>query len=129
MAYALPDRLMPSKPIPPCGPPAHPGEAQETPPLPPWAAVEDRLAELAALPADWNDDGAPPISAIALRVTRQLLLARPPLVGLGDLFPSPDGGVLMEYIRGTWDLTVEVGALFVPFGNDVAVLVDDIQLL
>lgn len=110
MAYALPDRLMPSKPIPPCGPPAHPGEAQETPPLPPWAAVEDRLAELAALPADWNDDGAPPISAIALRVTRQLLLVRPLLIGLGDLFPSPDGGVLMEYIRGTWDLTVEVGA-------------------
>jgi hypothetical protein len=110
MAYALPDRLMPSQPISPSSVPYAEGCPEAPPSGAPWVAVESRLAELAALPADWNDDGAPPISATALRITRQLFLARPPLIGLGDLFPSPDGGVLLEYIRGTWDLTVEVSA-------------------
>jgi hypothetical protein len=109
MAYAYSDRLMPSKSIPPRAPPARPSEQQQTNTVDTqWAAVEERLVELAALPADWNDDGAPPISALALQITRQLLALRPQLIRLSELFPSPDGGVLMEYVRGTWDLTVEV---------------------
>ncbi len=111
MAYAYSDRLMPSKPIPPRASPAHHSEPQQshaTGPL--WLLVQDRLAELAALPADWNDEGAPPISVLALEITRQLLALRPPLMRLSELFPSPEGGVLMEYVRGSWDLTVEISA-------------------
>ncbi|MDH0865737.1 hypothetical protein [Mitsuaria sp. GD03876] len=111
MAYAYSDRLMPSKPKPPLVPPARVVGAQPTHRIDaPWLAVEKRLDELAALPANWNDEGSPPISASALHVTRQLLAHRRPLIGLGVLFPSPDGGVLIEYVRGHWDLTVEINA-------------------
>lgn len=111
MAYAYSDRLMPSKPIPPRASPARRSEPQRPHSADArWPLVEQRLDELAALPADWNDDGAPPISPLALAVTRQLLAQRPPLIQLGELFPSPEGGVLLEYVRGSWDLTVEVSA-------------------
>jgi hypothetical protein len=75
-----------------------------------YTTAEARLAEMEALSPNWNDDGAPPISGLALQITRQLLALRPPLIRISELFPSPDGGVLMEYVRGSWDLTVEVGA-------------------
>ena len=109
MAYAYSDRLMPSKPIPPRASQAHQSKPQRPHSTDAqWLHVEKRLAELEALPADWNDDGAPPIAALALALTRQLLALRPPLIRLGELFPSPEGGVLVEYVRGAWDLTVEV---------------------
>lgn len=109
MAYAYSDRLMPSKSNPPRMPQTHVGELSHSFQTDAqWLAVEQRLAELAALPSNWNDDGAPPISASALQVTRQLLAQRRPLIGLSVIFPSPDGGVLIEYVRGVWDLTVEV---------------------
>jgi hypothetical protein len=111
MAYAYSDRLMPSKPISPRTSPVHQSELQQPGTTDAqWVAVEERLAELATLPADWNDEGAPPISPLALQITRQLLALRPPLIALIQLFPSPEGGVLMEYVRGTWDLSIEVSA-------------------
>ncbi|WP_431259641.1 hypothetical protein ACQ86G_05415 [Roseateles chitinivorans] len=111
MAYAYSDRLMPPKPILPRASPAHPSEpAQRHSSGARWLFVEERLTELAALPSNWNDDGAPPISVLALEITRQLLALRPPLIRLSELFPSPEGGVLIEYVRGSWDLTVEISA-------------------
>ncbi len=74
----------------------------------PWRAVDQRLSELAALPPNWNDEDAPVISPLALNLARQLLSLRPQLTGVSDLFPSPDGGVLIEYVRGSWDLSVEI---------------------
>ncbi|MCV7629069.1 hypothetical protein ACH0AG_11080 [Micrococcus luteus] len=57
-----------------------------------------RLTELASLNSDWDGAGAPPISSVALDAAQTILraieAARFPRPGI---FPTPDGGVLIEW--------------------------------
>lgn len=111
MGFAYSDRLMQSKPTWPINARAGQGQGPDgSTPRARSQSIDLQLAELAALPHDWNEDGAPPISTLALRLARHLLALRPALAEIGEIHPSPEGGVLIEYVRNRWDLTVEISA-------------------
>lgn len=62
--------------------------------------LEARLAEIAALPADWDSYGARPISPVAIAETRRLLAA---MCGDGlptAIVPLCKGGVQLEWVAG-----------------------------
>ena len=58
----------------------------------------NRLTELAALPQDWDDDGAPPIDRQVVDNTRQLLKAlSDSALSSWVLFPDVNGTLLIKY--------------------------------
>ena len=69
----------------------------------------DRIAELLALPDGWHDGGGLAVAAGAARSVTALLSARPALAEIACIYPTDEGGLLVEFIRAGWDISVEVG--------------------
>ena len=88
-------------------------DREEFGPYPPPVVrqVQQKLAIIAAMPANWDQQGAPRVSRIALqsaldfaKVVPWHLLRRP------HIAPTPDGNVQMEWHHGDVSLEVEFGA-------------------
>ena len=109
MTYPSPLTPMPRKPSPhnpaPPSPPGRRAPATHAQ----WTRIDARLSELALLPANWDDHGAAAIGPQCMMTTRQLLLIRPALAEASELFPTVEGGILVEFVHNGWDLTIEVG--------------------
>ena len=68
--------------------------------------VEARLAELAALPADWDSHGAKPVEATAIEMARRVIAAadRAPWW----ISPLPDGSVTVEWRAGRRTVEIDI---------------------
>lgn len=95
-------------------------------------AVSARLAELSDLQSGWLDGEGAEISpsVISLAGTVQAALADRG-VGSPAIFPTPDGGILFEWARGPWQLSVEVrpdlSLHLVQVHGDAGALIESVQ--
>lgn len=71
-------------------------------PTPAWRA---RLEEISHMPVDWDDAGASPVDERALKGATALLQLRPEVARECTIFPTREGGIEIEFIRGDWDLS------------------------
>lgn len=67
-----------------------------------------RLTEFASLPSGWEDGEGEQISFVALEAAQQILCGLDPDADAPGLFPTPEGGVLIEWARGTGVRSIEV---------------------
>jgi hypothetical protein len=93
-----------------------PSEPVDTSTPPHLATTWQRLAELAALPPDWDSYGGDPPTTRAIVTARQLVAAiaerandRPADAAPWFIAPVPDGGVQLEWRGPARELTVTVG--------------------
>ena len=66
-----------------------------------------RLEELKALVAGWHDGEGVPISRQAIDSCRSFLARRASFAKDYRIYPTLQGGILVEFIAGAWDLSVE----------------------
>ena len=86
-------------------------------PSPSLQPTLERLSELAKLPPDWDADGSPPPSSIAIAEACRLLVAvyeaAAPTAAQSvlpfHLAPVPGGGVLLEWRGANEEIEVDVG--------------------
>jgi hypothetical protein len=74
------------------------------------ARCTDRLHEISALKDGWDDEGGRAISQSARDAALAFLHKRPVMSGCYMIFPTRDGGVLFEFEKNGWDLSVEFSA-------------------
>jgi len=67
-----------------------------------------RLTEFRSLAKGWHNGDGEPIASEAIRATEAFLVKRPAFAETYGVFPTPSGGVLIEFQTKTWDLSVEV---------------------
>lgn len=66
-----------------------------------------RLRELAALPPRWDGDDSQSVHAASLSAAEAFLTQRPPIGLTYKFYPMQDGGLLLEFVAGRWDLSLE----------------------
>jgi len=71
------------------------------------ARCNARLQEITALGDGWDDENSRAISASAYQAAVAFLHKRPVMSSLYKIFPTSDGGVLFEFEKNGWDLSVE----------------------
>lgn len=67
-----------------------------------------RLTEFAALPSGWEDGEGEQISFVALEAAQEIVRALDADAALPGLFPTPEGGVLMEWASTAGVRSVEI---------------------
>jgi hypothetical protein len=79
-----------------------------------WLRCALRLEELAELKPGWHGDGeGEAISTAARKAADTLLQLRPKFLQAYRIYPTLEGGLLIEFIASGWDLSVE----FLPKGE------------
>ena len=68
---------------------------------------EIRLTELASLEPGWLDGAGERVQRRAIDQAFNLLRTRPSLASTSNIYPTPAGGVLLEFEVGGWDLSLE----------------------
>jgi hypothetical protein len=68
-----------------------------------------RLGEFQSLAKGWHNGGGEPIAPEAIRAAEAFLAKRPAFAETYGIFPTLDGGVLIEFQTKTWDFSLEVG--------------------
>jgi hypothetical protein len=68
------------------------------------------MAALRGLKAGWHDGQGHPIGPTALQAAEILMTARPLFTEAYRLYPTEEGGVLIEFETRGWDLSVEIDA-------------------
>ena len=66
-----------------------------------------RLIELQSLGEGWLDGAGESIAQDAIRAAEAFLSKRPAFAETYGIFPTPVGGILIEFQSGTWDISVE----------------------
>ncbi len=67
-----------------------------------------RLDELRTLEAGWHDGHGSKVTDSALSSAQTFLTKRPSYCGAFRIFPTENGGVLIDFEQGGWDYSVEV---------------------
>lgn len=65
-----------------------------------------RTDDLSRLPAGWHDKIGVPPSVVCLAAARQFAAERPDLAARARLYPTIEGGLLLEVTYDAWDLDV-----------------------
>ncbi len=66
-----------------------------------------RLSEFESLREGWLDGAGESIAKDAIRAADAFLTKRPAFAETYGIFPTADGGILIEFQNGTWDIAVE----------------------
>jgi hypothetical protein len=66
-----------------------------------------RLGEFESLGEGWLDGAGESIATEAIRAADAFLTKRPAFAEIYGIFPTSDGGILIEFQNGTWDISVE----------------------
>lgn len=78
-----------------------------------WDAIRNRVAELSALPPDWDSYGAAAPTPMALNCVGCLITDLANDLGQAavpnEAFPNPDGGIELEWTVGDRLLGLEIG--------------------
>jgi len=69
---------------------------------------QQRLNDISNLPKGWHHDTGERVSPQALGVANQLLMKRPSLCSSFRIFPTLQGGVLIEFDANGWDISIEI---------------------
>ncbi len=87
-------------------------------------AVVDRIDRLSELPDDWDSYGGLPLSDEAVGATLDLLSYFGPEYLAPEVYPSPDGGLLLQWETPSSAIEIEVGPsrrfdlLIIPKGEE-----------
>jgi hypothetical protein len=68
----------------------------------------DRIMEIASLPKGWHDGDGKKISTRAVAVAKEFVMQRPEMAGILYIYPTINGGILFEFEKGKWDLSLEI---------------------
>jgi len=68
-----------------------------------------RISKLGELTEGWNNGDGVPIRPDAATAAFRLLAARPRLAGRYHIYPTDEGGLLMEFVYEGWDYGIEIG--------------------
>jgi hypothetical protein len=68
---------------------------------------EERLKELLALSSGWDDGAGAAVTENAAASARSFLAKRPGHTGTYKIFPTPSGGLLIDFEANGWDLSIE----------------------
>lgn len=74
------------------------------------ARCKERLIQISALEAGWDNGHGDAIQSAAVARAHQFLEKRPALCGAYKVYPTSEGGVLLEFERNGWDYSVEFKA-------------------
>lgn len=75
-----------------------------------------RLRQLSELQDGWFDGTGSAVSAAAMESAHLVLAARPDLAVSAAIFPTHQGGISVEFVRGRWEMSIEIapdGSLYV----------------
>lgn len=67
-----------------------------------------QIVKLRNLSSGWLDGEGSEISQAAVKIARSVLDQRPDLAGGLGIFPTPEGGINLEFVRNGWDFSIEV---------------------